>query len=299
MRTFILLFLFSLLNNNIYGQDSSSKKTQKPQVHNQTDSEDTVVKKKIIVTPTIVYFNTESGHPQTQTINVINNTSKPYQFRLYMRDWERDSLGRHLYYIAGTHERSCARWLTLDKSFLEVLPGEVGRVTLTMKIPDTVELTERGDTVVSNEMKWTMIFFETMTEKSVSQKHGKITTKIGQSATIGVHVYQTPPSVQNVKEVKMLSLQRLHDDKHYRIIGENKGETHLRCYFSIELMNQQTGEKTTIEPKVAPLFPLQQRYVDFELPENLAKGKYTMIAIIDAKDDEVPLEAAELEIEVN
>ena len=302
MRTFFLLFLLCLLNDNIYGQTetpASDKQNADSKASAYNPWEDTVKRKKIVVTPTIVYFNTEAGRPETRTISVMNNTDKPYQFRLLMKDWERDSLGRHRYFLAGAHSRSCARWLTADKTFLEVRPGEVGRVNITMTIPDTVELSERGDTVNSNEMKWTMVLLETMTEKSVAQKHGKVTTKIGQAATIGVHIYQTPPALQNVKEVRMLSLKKLNDDRHYRIIAQNKGEAHLRCFFSIELMSQETGEKITLEEKAAPLFPLQERYVDFELPQNLAKGKYTMVAIVDAKDDEVPLEAAELEIEIN
>jgi hypothetical protein len=46
------------------------------------------------------------------------------------------------------------------------------------------------------------------------------------------------------------------------------------------------------------MFPEQVRYIDFSLPQQLAKGKYTLTGIIDAGND-VPLEAGQLTIEIN
>ena len=66
--------------------------------------------------------------------------------------------------------------------------------------------------------------------------------------------------------------------------------------FSIELSSAETGAKTALGPKLIPLFPQQDRYVDFTLPADLAKGKYTALAVIDAEDDDVPVEASQKEI---
>ncbi|MBS1690494.1 MAG: hypothetical protein JSS96_17310 [Bacteroidetes bacterium] len=72
----------------------------------------------------------------------------------------------------------------------------------------------------------------------------------------------------------------------------------LRCQYSIELSSEATGEKTIIGPKEALLLPGQKRFVDLQIPKTLPKGKYTAVALIDPNDDEVPLEAAQKEIEI-
>jgi hypothetical protein len=64
----------------------------------------------------------------------------------------------------------------------------------------------------------------------------------------------------------------------------------------LELSSSETGERVSLDPQVVPMFPKQERYVDFTLPSTLPKGKYTAIALVDANDDEVPVEAAEKEI---
>jgi hypothetical protein len=46
------------------------------------------------------------------------------------------------------------------------------------------------------------------------------------------------------------------------------------------------------------ILPDQVRNIDFIIPDTVPKGKYTAVAMIDANDDEVPLEAAQLEIEL-
>ena len=48
-----------------------------------------------------------------------------------------------------------------------------------------------------------------------------------------------------------------------------------------------------------PLFPEQIRLLQFKLPKgSFPVGKYTLVALADALDDDVPLEAAQLEVEL-
>jgi hypothetical protein len=45
------------------------------------------------------------------------------------------------------------------------------------------------------------------------------------------------------------------------------------------------------------MFPSQKRYVTFELPKNISKGKYSVLAVADGGED-MSLEAVESVIEV-
>ena len=124
-----------------------------------------------------------------------------------------------------------------------------------------------------------------------------LTTAVTMTMAVGIHVYQTPPNIQN-KAIKMLDFTELAGQHKYRIIGHNEAGVQLNGKFSIELANAETGERTVLGPLAAPLFPDQIRYMDFEVPANLPKGKYTAVALIDAGDDEIPVEAVQAEVTI-
>ncbi len=244
----------------------------------------------ITVFPARILFGLNKGETASKTINVGNFTTEKYQLVIDFRDWTRDTLGKHVYTAKGVSRQSCASWITFDKPFMELGPGESTTVTVTMHVPD-------NDTAVA-EMKWTMMVLKTATEKRPPVKGVKLAAQVEQVYGIGVHVLQTPPNISN-KELKMLSFSPVPGPGNvYRIACKNIGGVELNAKFSIELSSQESGTKTTLDPITAPLFPQQSRYVDFTLPGKLPKGKYTAVALVDAEDDSVPIEAAEKEIVV-
>ena len=272
--TSILLMALTVASINATAQDSSV--TAEPK------------RTSLALVPAIANFKLDRGQTQTQTINVVNTLRLPYRLRVYMEDWIRDSTGDHRYMPAGTSPQSCARWVTLDKTYLEVQPGETGSVNVTMIIPDSAEAV--------TEMKWAMVFIETVQEKAAPMKSEKLQTRVLSSFRLGAHVYQTPPSAEFNKELKMLSFAHLKD-REYRVMFKNTGGTQLKCLAKLELVNED-GVKIDMKPKEVSLFPKQVRYLDFQIPDSMAKGKYSAIALLDAGDDEVPLEAAQLEITI-
>src|SRR5690606_37441542 len=148
------------------------------------------------VHPTTLNFNLATSQSEAQVINVSNGSGKKVQFKLYLNDWERDSLGGHMYYEANTHPRSCANWITLDKNFLELEPGQASQVTVKMQVPDDVK---------DPEMKWSMLFIETVEEQNnANNKQAQATVR--NLLRIGIHIYETPPSVTD-KAVKVFDLK--------------------------------------------------------------------------------------------
>ena len=65
----------------------------------------------------------------------------------------------------------------------------------------------------------------------------------------------------------------------------------------LELASVVDGQKIKLDPIDFPMFPQQKRYVTFELPANIQKGKYSALAVLDGGED-ISLEAVEGTIEV-
>lgn len=239
------------------------------------------------VHPTTLNFNLATGQSEAQVINVSNGSGKKVQFKLYLNDWVRDSLGGHTYMDANTHPRSCAKWITLDKNFLELEPGQASQVTVKMQVPDGEK---------DQEMKWSMLFIETVEEQnSANNKQAQATVR--NLLRIGIHIYETPPSV-TAKEVKVFDLKASDSQKNtYLLLCQNTGKTMLECKSYLELASLADGKKTKLDNIEFPIFPDQKRYVTFELPADMPKGKYSALAVVDAGED-LSLEAVESVIEV-
>lgn len=247
--------------------------------------------KGIFVDPATIDFNLLNGQSGTAKVKIINQMDVKKQFKIYLNDWQRDTVGQHHYVEPGTLPISCSRWISLDRSFVELNPGEMTEVTVKLTVPDSVEAVKG--------MRWSMLFIETVEEKKTPTRIDGILTAIQTSYRIGVHVYQTPPTRAS-RELQMLSFapKANSSDSVYRIECKNTGDAQLHCKSYIELLNTANGQKTRLAPVEFPMFPQQVRYVDFVLPASLANGKYTALAAVDAGED-VPLEAAEKTIEIN
>lgn len=238
--------------------------------------------------PTTLYFNLGAGQSETQVIHISNGSDKKVQYRVYLNDWIRDSTGGHEYYRPDSISRSCARWITINKNFVELQPKEAVDLTVKMQLPDSAK--------AAAEMKWAMLFIETVEEQvNAGSKQAQATVR--NLLRLGVHVYQTPPTLTN-KEVRILDVKANDSMQNsYYIICKNTGDIMLDCKAYIEVTSVADGKKTKLDAVEYPIFPGQKRYVLFELPKNLPKGKYSALAVIDAGED-MSLEAIESTIEV-
>ncbi|MGN7822985.1 hypothetical protein ACTJJB_22890 [Chitinophaga sp. 22536] len=245
-------------------------------------------KRGLTIKPSTIDFKLNNGQTGTAHVYIVNHLNKKKQFTLYLSDWIRDSLGVHVYTAPGSTERSCARWIKLDRTFVEVDTGQTADIPIKMMVPDS--------SAVTGEMKWTMLFLETTEEQIVESPTG-LKTNVTNKVRVGVHLYQTPPSL-TYKDVKILSFD--HADTSARICHitcQNTGTVQLECTGYLELSNIATGDKTKIDVPMFPLFPEQRRVVEFVIPDKVPKGKYSLIGVIDAGTD-VPMEAAQEMIDI-
>ena len=274
MKKTLLVTLLSCLFLPLFAQESGSDKSKN---------------KSVLIFPAKLSFKVDRGGSASKAITIQNTTSSKFQLEVLFTDWMRDTVGEHVYLEPGTSKQSCAKWVTYDKPFVELEPGQSTNITVTLKVPDTEEAV--------SEMKWTMLVLRTVSEKQATVVNNKVGAALIQTVGMGVHIYQTPPNIIN-KEIKMLSFSELPGKNAYRVDCKNLGGVQIMGKFSFELSSMTTGAKTALEPRMIPLFPQQERYVDFVLPKDLPKGKYTAIALIDAGEDDLPIEAAQKEIVV-
>src|SRR5260370_730461 len=71
------------------------------------------------VYPTELDFALAKGQNESQVVTMTNGSNKKIQFRLYLGDWLRDTLGEHTYYKPETLGRSSPKSVALNKNFVE------------------------------------------------------------------------------------------------------------------------------------------------------------------------------------
>jgi hypothetical protein len=244
--------------------------------------------KGISVRPVTVDFSNTPGEIGERKILITNTLDIKKQFIVYPADWERDTLGAHVYNEPSNHLRSCATWIEVNKTFFELEPGQTEELN--------VKLVSPADSTAFDKMKWCMLFVETTQEKKIKDTTG-LTTTIASRFRVGVHIYQTPPGI-TTKEIRLLNFEPLGNERNkYRITCENTGAIQLHCTSYLELSSANDGSRIKLPAIDFPVFPSQIRYLDFEIPSSTPKGKYILTGIIDAGQD-VPLEAGQLSIEI-
>lgn len=269
MKNILWLILICVCTVSVYGQKKKSA---------------------ISIGPATLNFNLEPGQTGTQTVYIYNKLDKPYSFTIDLSDWGLDTSGNDVYYSVGTIPRSCAQWVKIDKKTVEVMGNSREAINVTMTVPDSA--------TSDNGTRWTMMNIATNVEKKAPKGAGGIEVTVNKNLAVGVRIYQTPKMTTATKEIKMLAFNPLDDSTTYRIESRNTGEVMLRCHYSIELSSQETGDKTIVGPVESLVLPGEERYVDLKIPASLKKGKYTAVALIEPGDDNVPLEAAEREIDI-
>jgi hypothetical protein len=245
---------------------------------------------RITVQPSILDYHIQPAGVESQSIKISNLSDKKISFRAYLADWLRDSTGSHRYFKPDTLNRSCASWVRLNKSLIEIEPGTTGEVLVQLQAP--------SDTGEFKQMKWAMLFLQSTDEQDSSTRNNKqMQTQIKEILRVGIHIYQTPPAL-NKYAAKAITFKPIASEKKaYEFTMQNTGEMMLHCKAYVELTNIENGTVYKIDKAEFPVFPEGVRKVKFTIPENIPAGKYSTLAILDI-GEEMPLEAIETVIEI-
>lgn len=246
---------------------------------------------QININPSLIDFHISNvGSSESQAVVITNNSSTKQSFELSLGDWNRKNDGSHEYFKPNTMPYSCADWIKLDKTFIEIEPGKAGEVLISMQAPTNPEELE--------VMKWAMLFVQSANlKKPVTNGPNEAKASIQEIIRVGVHIYQTPASLTEASASAIGLTQNAKQPKVYDFEVKNTGKVMISGNFHLEITNLATSAETILPVKTFPIFPGGTRIIPFELPADLKPGKYSILGVLDYGEN-YSLEAVEKNIEI-
>ncbi len=241
------------------------------------------------VSPGILSFATNPGSSQTQQITLRNKGKTEQSFIFNLSDWLTDESGEVKYFAPGTTPRSCANWITVSPALVTLQPNEQVKVNVTMLVPND-----------NSSTKWAVLFVQSAVEQTGPKAVDKQTALGVQLALrIAVTIYQSPASNTLYKGTIEGLTENVGTDnvRTYNSQVINLGDKVLNCKVYYTVTNLATAEEFTSTPQEFSLLPETNKKVSYKLDKPLAKGKYSVAAILDYGYNK-ELDGVQLETEV-
>lgn len=241
------------------------------------------------VSPGTLYFTANPGSSQTQQISLRNKGNTQQSFIFNLSDWLTDENGDIKYFAPGTTPRSCANWVTVSPALVTLQPNESATINVTVLVPNDISAT-----------RWAVVFVQSAVEQTGAKAVDKeMALGMNLALRIAVTVYQSPASntlykgtVEGLKEVIGDNGSRT-----YQTQVINLGDKILNCKVYFIISNLETAEEIMSTPYEFSLLPETNKKLEYTLDKPLAKGRYSVAAILDYGYNE-ELEGVQLEIEV-
>ena len=244
------------------------------------------------VLPATLDFKLSKGESKSEIITVMNTSDRVESFVISTCDFTLDEKGNTVYSDPGTFDRSCANWMTVTPTFIQLNPNQKAELNVIMKVPDEEEKTHWGMVIIRSEKEFT------------GQAADKDVVRAGLIITpqIAVKVLQTPPAL----DYKKLSVDDFYEItntetdtvRNFAVNIVNQGDILTKCKLYLTLSNLETLSEKTIEPLDVYLLPEISKEVMISLPVDVKPGSYSLAAIVDY-GDEYDLEGMEMEITIN
>ena len=241
------------------------------------------------VSPVKLNFSAEPGESQNIILTIKNHGSKPQTYILSLGDYLVNKDGTKNRLEANATKHSCANWLNINPSFLELNPNEDKQITVSIMVPT-------GD----YSTRWCMIYVRGVKERTSFSVDEGISAGIGVSTRIGVSVFQTPNSNTNfnaqIKRLKEIPEQTGNIRK-FSVNIENIGDKIADCKVYLIASSLETAEEFPADTMKFLTYPNSTRTIYLELPDFLPKGSYALSAILDYGSSKT-LEGTQMMIEV-
>lgn len=225
------------------------------------------------VSPVLMSFNSDPGEIQKKQITLTNHSSKPQKYTLKVSDYLLDKDGNKKVVQSGTNKRSCADWITINPSFIELTPNQTTTLEALMAVPKD-----------GFSARWCMIHVEVSNEQTPFEADKSLATGVLVVPRIVIMVKQSPRSnnnykatINNLKEItKKTDLER-----NFEVLVTNIGDNIVEGTITLALANMQTTKEEKFNPVKVTVYPDASRIVKLQLPKTLPKGKYALAAILD------------------
>jgi hypothetical protein len=241
------------------------------------------------VSPGTLQFATNPGSSQTQQITLRNKGNTEQSFIFNLGDWLTDENGEVKYFNPNSTTRSCADWITVSPALVTLQPNEQATVNVTMLVPNGNAST-----------KWAVMFVQSAVEQTGPKAVDKeMALGVQVALRIAVTIYQSPASNTLYKGTIEGLAEKIGDDngRTYTSTVINLGDKVLNCKVYYTITNKATAEEITSAPIEFSLLPETNKKVTYKLDKPLAKGSYSVAAILDYGYNS-ELEGVQLELEV-
>lgn len=238
----------------------------------------------ISVSPPRVYYEADPGQNSAQKISVSNvSTTHTLDLAISLGDWEYDLKGENIMYPADSLLTSCASWVTIkrDQNYFSLKPGETKEIEVSITIPQ----------ILSKEIPvhTALLYVTQMNPFDDVTKDG---ANIKVSVRSGIKLFHRTKEAK-IKKIEIQNMLFDTQTKHIKIDFESQGNVWTDGIIYPEVLNTETGKKTTMEHLVFYTMPGNKRETSIVLPEGLENGKYVATIVIDYGND-TNIEMAEL-----
>lgn len=238
------------------------------------------------VQPTQHELDLEPGQSTVIEITVKNTTDVHQVYNLYVGDWTMSEEGAPQYFDKTGANTSCADWVTLEETLVELAPNESKRIPITFIVPAG----ESGS-------KWAAVLVEPAVEQLEPDLVDNAVVTGGRATIrIGVPIFLNPSS-DNSEQAVIYGLKEAQD-KVFTSTVHNKGGKVIRGNIYTTLSNVETGEEVQLKPFEVLVLPGLKRDIQFRLPETVAKGNYLLTCILDYSEEK-DYEGTRMEITIN
>lgn len=225
------------------------------------------------VSPVLMNFTADPGEIQKKEINLINHSGKPQKYSLKLADYQQDKDGTKKAIPLGSSKRSCADWLTLNPSIIELNPNQSATIEALMAVPKD-----------GFSAKWCLIQVEVAREQTTFEADKNLAAGVMLIPRIIILVKQSPRSNSNYKAtISGLKEVTKTGDKQrsFEVLITNNGDNVIDAVVNLALADMQTAKEQKFNPVKVSVYPDASRVVKLQLPEVVAKGKYALAAILD------------------
>lgn len=240
----------------------------------------------ISVSPGRLYYKLNTGASGSQYVSLTNPTEKELEVGVSFSDWEYEPSGNNKIVEANTLPTSCTDWIQiLPSSYFVVKPGETKQIEVLFKVPANANQ--------SVPVHTGMIFFTQLNPGAATDQNG---AAIQVTVRMGVKVYHSFIKENNTL-LDFADFTSYSDENKNKIIElkiENQGNLWADGKVKWELFNNSTGKKSTLKESEFYTLPKDTRVLTQQLPNDLAKGNYTISAIMTYGENDV-IKIAELE----
>lgn len=265
------------------------KPTEKPIV------KDTLPEMGVSVSPSTMRFNVKPGNLKTMTLKMTNDTKKLYNFQVGFQDYGVGADGTSDAPVDKYSMYALSKYIVVSPTLIELKPRETKVINVTVDIP-------AGDSMAVS--MWTILTLDQVIEREKLEIPSTSPTAIGMgvknSFGFGINVFQNPPNViVNNVEIMAMNFNKKTSNSSNNIFmkAKNSGSGIGYCLYYLELTNLVTGKQTKLKVKQFAIFPGYSKEFKFELPQDIEKGPYSAMAVLDFGNKE-ELQTAELEFTV-